>query len=532
MRPYAPRKRMWVGWRVLLAMLLLFVAAFYGLMTAVLPVQLLVIPLVPILLVLGLCLWLLPDVGGLYDERFETYMWWFIGFNMVWPGYVALDLPGLPWIAPLRVVMALLVMTFLFNIATSSHARHEVSRSMNAVPVLNRLFWAFWLLTTVTLVVSPDLPASMNKYANNQIFWTLMFPLAALVGRREGMIKRACTILVVTSIFVACVGINEYRIQKVIWIDYLPQILRADEEIIDQLSQLNARAGTTDYRVRGPQFASLYFAECLSMVFPLVVHYTYRAKDIFNKLALLLGTAAMITTMYLTGARSGVIGILLTLMLYLLFAAVRRRAENPVSLGATAMLMAYPATVGIVALLVVFWRRAHVMVLGGGQHQNSSIARDGQWDRGWSILARNPFGHGVDRSAEVLGFRSPNGKITIDSYYLSVMLDYGIIALPIFLMMFSLPLWYGFISLKRVRTPEMELIAPLSIGLFNFLIIKSVLSSTSNFPLAFIMLGFMVALIARMQSDDAVLAREKTDTRTDAEADRQIAVARGRTVMG
>jgi O-antigen ligase len=493
---------MWVGWRVLLVGLLLLVAAIYGVMTAILPVQMLAVPLTPIALILLLCLWLLPDVGGLYDDRFEVYMWWFLGLFMVWPSYVAVALPGLPWISPLRVVVGLLVITFLFNLATSSHARHEVWKSMNAVPVLNRLFWAFWLLTTLTIWVSPNLSASMTKYINNQIFWTMMFPLAALAGRREGMIQRACTILVLAAILVACVGINEYRIQKVIWIDYLPSWLRADAEIIGQLMELNARAGTTVYRSRGPQMASLYFAENLSMVFPLVVHYMYRTPGFFRTILMLFAVIAMACAMYLTGARSGMVGVILTLVIYIFMAAYKKRVNDPISIGSTATLLAYPAIVALVALVVLTWRRARVAVLGGGQHEASTIARDVQWKQGLGLLAKNPFGHGLDRSAEVLNYRNLGGKLTIDTYYLSVMLDFGVIALPIFVAMFALPMWYGIKSLKRARTEEMQLIIPLAIGLFNFVVIKYVLSSTSNFPLAFAMLGFMVALISRMESED------------------------------
>jgi hypothetical protein len=497
-----PRQRMAIGWRLVMAMLLLFVAAFYGLMTAILPVQLLIIPLVPILILLGLCMWLMPDVGGLYDERFEVYMWWFLGINMVWPGYVALDLPGLPWISPLRVVTGLLVISFLYNLATSSYARHEVAKGMNAVPVLNRLFWSFWLLTTLTLVMSPSLGASLTKYMNNQIYWTMMFPLAALVGRREGMIQRACTVLVYTSIFVACISINEYRLEKIIWLDYLPSWLRAEEELLEQLSVSSARAYTDEYRVLGPQFTSLYFAENLAMVFPFVVHYMYRAKGVFRSAAMGLAVAAMISAMFMTGARSGVIGVVLTLVIYVFFAALRKRQETPTSIMATATLLAYPAFVAVVTAIVLFWKRARTKVLGGGQHESSNMARDMQWDHGWTMIAQNPFGYGLDRSAEVLDFRTPGGKLTIDSYYLSVMLDFGIIALPIFVMMFSLPIWFAYASVKRARSEELQLMVPLAIGLFNFIIIKSVLSSTSNFPLAFVMLGLVVALVARMQSDD------------------------------
>jgi len=236
--------------------------------------------------------------------------------------------------------------------------------------------------------------------------------------------------------------------------------------------------------------------------------------------------------MYLTGARSGVIGILLTFLIYTFLAALRKRQENPVSLGATSTMMAYPLAVTFVAFLVAFWRRANVMVFGGYQHESSSGARKEQWERGWELLAQNPIGHGASRSGEVLGFRIPSGKLTIDSYYLSVMLDFGVIALPIFIALFSLPLWYSYVSLRRARSAELELIVPLAIGLFNFVVIKSVLSSTSNFTLAFVMLGFSVALISRMKGDDAQLARDDLDTADSKEAVRRIGSARGRSVMG
>jgi hypothetical protein len=517
MRPYVPRRRMALGWRVVLAVALLFLAAFYGLMTAILPLQLLVVPMVPIALMLGLCLWLMPDVGGLYDERFETYMWWTLGIIIVWPGYVALSLPGLPWISPIRVVIGLLTITFLFNLATSSYARHEVLKSMRAVPVLNRLFWTFWLLTTLTLVMSPSLGASLTKYVNNQIYWTMMFPLAALLGRREGMVQRSATILACSAIFVACVSINEYRLEKIIWLEYLPQWLRADEELLEQLSETSARAYTNIYRVLGPQSTALYFAENLALLFPFVVHAMYRAKGVLHTGAVAFGLIAVLLSMYFTDSRSAMIGVLLTIGAYVFLEALRKRHEAPVSLIATSALMAYPAMVAALIGIVLFWGRARTKVLGSGQHDSSDSARDMQWDHGWTLLSRNPFGHGLDRSAEVLGFRSPGGKLTIDSYYLSVMLDFGIIALPIFLMMFTLPMWYALVSLRRARSEELRLIIPIAISLFNFLIIKSVASTTINFALAFILLGFLVALVGRMQADDEAsdardAARKAADT--------------------
>ncbi len=506
LRPYVSQKRLWVGWRVLLVGLLLFVAAFYGLMTAILPLWMLVVPVTPLLILTALCLWLLPDAGGFYEATYVRLAYWLVAVNILWPPYIALSLTGLPWLSPLRVLTALLVSAFVFNYATSSEMRRTVADSINGVPIINRLFWAFWLLTTLTLALSSQLSFSIGKYANNQIYWTLFFMIGAVVARRPGMVSRAGAILVFATLMVLPAALYEFRVQRVPWVEYVPGWLWGDEELITDLLDSGARAGTDMYRVRGTTTNSLYFAEYLAIVFPLVVHAFAISKGLLKQLVLLAGVVGMMIVMYLTGARSGVVGILLTFVLYLALAALRKRSENPVSLVATATLAAYPAILALVAGLVLFWRRARVMVLGGGQHQASTDARGMQWEMGWRILQGNPVGHGASRSGEVLGWTAPDGSMTIDSYYLSVMLDYGVIALPIFCAMFALPIWYAWKSTQRPQLPDVQMMVPLAIGLFNFVVIKGVLSSESNMPLTFLFLGFVVALVARQRADEALPA--------------------------
>lgn len=94
------------------------------------------------------------------------------------------------------------------------------------------------------------------------------------------------------------------------------------------------------------------------------------------------------------------------------------------------------------------------------------------------------------------------GELTVDTYYLSVMLDFGLLALPVFILMFGLPIWFGFKSHTKATSQEATLVAPLAIGLFNFTVIKSVLSSEGNMPLAFIMLGCILGLLWRQQQEE------------------------------
>jgi hypothetical protein len=506
LKPYERRREVTGFGKFMLFAGIIFVAAFYGLMCAVLPMSLLAIPAVPLLIIIALILWLLPDIGKVRVDSAETLILWFLGLNIVWPNYVAFDLPGLPWITPTRIVVFSLLAVIVFGLATSSEFRRRINEVTGSEKSIRTLFWAFWLMTTISLAFSAQLSFSINKYANNQIFWTMMFPVAAYFAVRKGFVDKVATIVVFSLFVVMMLGLYEYKIQKVFWIDQLPFFLRVDPEFLERVAKSQSRAGTDVYRVRGTMATSLYFAEFLAMVFPLALHFMLRSRGFIRTALLAAGVAGTIVVMYLTNARSAMVGLLLTLLIYPLFAAWRRRSLSPRSIGATSTLAMYPFGVIVVALLVVFWRRAHVMVLGGGQHQASSDARNAQWVMGMPKIFKLPLGHGAGTSGEILGYMNGAGELTVDTYYLSVMLDFGLLALPVFVLMFGLPIWFGFKSHTKATTQEATLVAPLAIGLFNFVVIKSVLSSEANMPLAFIMLGCILGLLWRQKQEEAGIA--------------------------
>ena len=110
-------------------------------------------------------------------------------------------------------------------------------------------------------------------------------------------------------------------------------------------------------------------------------------------------------------------------------------------------------------------------------------------------LLSHPFGFGVGRGNEALGYVNLAGKGTVDTYFLTVMMDFGILALPLFLLTFLIPAWLAFKYYGDAKTPEQEILAPLSIAIINFIIVKSVLTSEANIPLAFAYVGCIIGLV-------------------------------------
>ncbi len=500
LQPYVRRSDPGPLTRVLIGSGLFLVAAFYGLMCSILPMQLIMFPAVPLIVLAVLCLWMLPDIGEIDTRRAGAWLIWFLALFALWPNYIAFDAPGLPWITPVRMALTIVVVLSLLGLSMSSWWRGQIWQRMQAAPVLTRLFWAYWACTTVSLVFSGNPSFSLNRYANNQIYWTLLFALAVWFGSRPGYVDKVARFLVGAMFIASVIGIYEYHRQSVFWLENLPSFLRVDPEFLERVAKSQSRAGTDVYRVRGTMAVSLYFAEYLAVVFPLLWFYLSDARGL-RKLALIFGAMATIVVMYLTNARSAMVGILLTAVIYPFFIVWRARVRNPTSVTSSAGVFSYPVGVVVVALIVIFWRRAHVMVLGGGQHQASSDARNTQWAMGWPKVFPAPLGHGPARSGEVLGYYNLAGEITIDTYYLSILLDYGVIALPVFIAMFSLPLWYGYKVYMKSKSNEEDLVIPLAIGMFNFVVIKSVLSSEGNMPLAFTFLGFVIALMWRQRQD-------------------------------
>ncbi|WP_426166374.1 O-antigen ligase family protein [Sandarakinorhabdus sp. DWP1-3-1] len=499
LKPYERRRDPGVFGRFIRIFGLIMLAAFYGLLCSVLPLQLLVVPAIPILVLVGLILWMLPDVGGIYADTMAKLLAAYAFLFVVWPWYVAIDVPGVPWVSPQRICIAALVAVFLFNLAKSSEFRQMLTDVMAASPFTRRVFWIFCGVTLVSLPFSATLGFSINKFINNQIFWTMMFVVSACLATRPGFVFRVGQLLVIGAIMVSMAGLYEAASQRVIWMDHLPGFLQVDPILMATFASAQSRAGTDIYRVRGTMGVSLYYAEYLAMVLPFVLHMIVCDKRFRNKVLLSAGAVAIAANMYLTNARSGMIGLFASLVAYTFFVAVRLRRRDSGSLVSSAMFYAYPLAVMMLGMVVLASTRLRTMTLGGGAHQASSDARKAQWEMGIPKIMDHPLGHGVGRANEALGYTNRGGGGTIDTYYLSLLMDYGPIGFVCFLLIFASVVWFGFKAYLAAATPDQDMAAPLAVGLLNFLVIKSVLSAELNIPIAFMMTGFVVGLMYQQQ---------------------------------
>jgi hypothetical protein len=203
----------------------------------------------------------------------------------------------------------------------------------------------------------------------------------------------------------------------------------------------------------------------------------------------------------MTDARLGVVGMLISLLLYGLLWSIVRWRSHPRDLFAAATVYAYPAVFMAGIGLVFASHRLYLMVFGDGAQASSTDARQIQLGMAMKQLFKAPWGHGAGQSGAAMGY-AEGSFITIDNYFITIALDYGILGV-IF--------WYGIfivamveaarysISSKYAGRQEARLLAPLAVTLAAFLVIKWVHGQDDNHPILFMMLGMVSALIYKLR---------------------------------
>ncbi|MBS0332671.1 MAG: O-antigen ligase family protein, partial [Proteobacteria bacterium] len=231
------------------------------------------------------------------------------------------------------------------------------------------------------------------------------------------------------------------------------------------------------------------------------------------RFAALFWAGVMYWVVLLSDARLGVIGCLLTMLLYALAWGALQWQRRKDSIFGPAVVLSYPAlaVAAFAATLVV--GRLREKIWGSGQYDASTEGRKVMYQEGIPMILSHPWGFGAGMGAARLGITNPAGYLTIDTYYILIGLDYGLLGFIGY---------YGMIAWATYRTGrwalevkefggEYSYFMPLSISLLNFFYIKAVFSNEENHPLVFMMMGLGLGMGYRLlQERKPALAAQAT----------------------
>lgn len=500
LEPYARqsnpiRARLW-GLAGLVGLALL--GGAYGFSFAVLPPNFLLFLIAPLALLGLVVIWALPDMDTAPTRFMVKCFLGLAGAAVLWPDYIAIALPGLPWISMRRLFAFPMAACLLVSLSVSAQFRAQMKEYLSAWPPLPKMLAGFVLLQAMSVPLSKELGASIRNFIDFQVMWTMSFVVGVYAFQRMENIRLLFKILLVSAIILCGIALAENSQHKVIWLDYIPSLLKVDQDALKLYTQSVFRAG--EYRVKATFTNSLPFAEFMALVSSIILYYIIRSKSLVRIIILTALDALVFYVIDLSQARLGMIGFAFGHVVFGLMWALRRWNSNRVSLIGPAAVLAYPAFVLALAVAIVSISSLNQRFLGSQATAGSNDARKIQFRMAVPVVAKSPiFGYGPRQGGRALGYRS-GSFLTIDSYILSMALDYGLVGFFFYYGMLLLAIWRAFQLLLRDESEESDMAMVALTILSIFILTRSVLSQEDNNWLPFMLMGVVLALVRRSQT--------------------------------
>ncbi len=509
LKPFTKAPRSWYrpGRSWILVPLLLLFCLIYGFAFAILAPYIVVPFAIPILIVLLLIIWAMPDAAAPVRTLNFFFFSFFIGL-VIWPNYLSISLPGLPWISVIRLTVFPLALLLLYCVSVSQDFRTKLGEVVSSIPYLWQAITAMAVIYTVSVALSDEPTTSLNKLIVVQTQWTAIFFVASYVFLKPGRATKWAVCIWIMALWVCAIALLENRLGYIPWRSHIPALFQIDDPVVLRYLSGTQRSATGIHRAQSVFTTSLALSEYLCLALPFAMHFT---RPGFHWIIRAIAVFTIPLTLYviiLTDARLGFVGFLVTMMAMIFIWGFRQRQRNKGNPFWTAIVVAYPVFFCMMVAATFFVGRLRARVWGNGPQQFSTRSRIEQYEMGIPKIITHPWGYGLTRANDALGYVDSGGFATIDTYYLTAGLEYGILG---FLIYFGMILTAIYFAGKRSLSPapledEYALLIPASVALVNFVVIKSVFSQQDNHPIIFMLLGMVAALLWRNRNDSKLSA--------------------------
>lgn len=482
----------------------LFLGLAFGLLGPIFPLPF----AIPVAVLALLAIWALPDMQAGPTSVLRSLFWAFLVVMIAWPNYLAIDLPGLPWITVMRLVDVPLIAALLICLSVGPDFRGDLRAILSATPGVSKLLIAFTILAFLSIALSKQPLFSAQKFVIALTSWTAIYFTACYVFAKPKRVEIWAATLWMLGVFVSLIGLWEHRLGHVPWVGHIPSFLKMNDPDVERILAGTKRDALDLYRVQSTATTSVGLAEYLALTIPFVLRFAAGPFRWFVRCAAAASIPLFLVVILETTSRLGVIGLILALGLYLLAWGAIEWRNNPRSLFGPAITLGYPVIGCVVLAATFFIGHLHAVVWGNGYQAASNQSRVDQIRMGLPMVLHRPWGYGIGRAAETVGYTNSEGFLTLDTYWLSIALEYGVIGFIIYYGMFVLAIWdAGRTALRAPRSDrEAGFLVPAAISLCIFIVGKSTFSQQDNHPVVFMILGMVAALKFRVDREAKVLA--------------------------
>lgn len=199
---------------------------FYGIAFALFAPFLLVGLVMPVAMAGLVVVWALPDTRNAPTQSLWVGLVALVACLVMWPGYLALALPGLPWITMERLTGIPLAFLLVICTSISQDFRSKTATALRATPYVWKFLAAFVVIQVLSIGLSAQVFQSIDKFIVAQLGWTAVFFTSVYVFLKPGRIERMAGLLWGLAIAVGCIGILEWRVEHVLWVGHIPKFLQ------------------------------------------------------------------------------------------------------------------------------------------------------------------------------------------------------------------------------------------------------------------------------------------------------------------
>lgn len=422
-----------------------------------------------------------------------------IGMSIAWPNYMAVAIPGLPWITPTRLFMGLAAAVLLFQTAQSAQARETIS---GAIRTLKPAFIGLALLMVMmlaTFILSREPVDALTFVLQQLILWTIPLLLGLWLYSDPEVIERSMTVIAFSLLVVMILTLFEVRNMLPVWIPHIPSFLQVEGPQMEAFLSAQTRLDGT-YRAKGTFGVHLYFTQILLMVLPFAMHWVLDAVSPQKRGFAFAYLVLLLVIIYLNNTRTATTGQLVVIAGMLGIFGLRHylHTRNAMDMTAPALTVGVPLGGALLATLIAFSPRLQTMTVGGTQHAGSDEVRAGQWARAWSALFNNPFGYGAHESGPLTG-RLRSGLWIVDSTWINFLVDYGIIGTLGFAFFLGLVAGAGVLIYLQRADRTADLCGPAAVAVGSFAMTMYTISYYGNIPFLMVFIAMIAATRYRLE---------------------------------
>lgn len=359
-------------------------------------------------------------------------------------------------------------------------------------PVLFGLMisWIMWRAFSSFVGVNPDL--SLIFFARQIIYLLPILPLILLLSRQPDGRSLALSCIVLAVAIVTGVALVEMISGKSI-VRILNMRFAGDAEMLALIAESNRVRGFSGIRIQSVFSHPIVFAQFLAWAAPFLLFAAMGRTRIWVRLTAFSCLIVLPILAFATDARSGLIALGASVATYVAIGLVRR-------IGLFSLQSAAAAFLAIALVMGAFsFGQGTVGTLVQGRNAieaSSTQSRSAMFERGLREVSASPIvGFGDGQAPLYAGLRSRNDFLTIDSAFLSSLLDSGWVGLLLNLSVFTLAL----VSATRaaLQPTASGLDAAVAASLVGVMTVFAVLSIMDNLTLIYISVGLTSVALLR-----------------------------------